>query len=119
MKFAFDMDGVITEAPDLFKALTSALRAAGHEIYIVTDFDEHFRTYREAELARLEIVYDHLVITSRKQQTATAEGIDYAFDDDAAYYPAHTAVPLFLFTTKSNNPVTSDTPRTVEAIPVE
>jgi hypothetical protein len=94
MKFAFDVDGVISEMPELFRALTIALKAAGHEIIILTDFDEHFRSHCENELALMGIAYDKLVITPNKQAYFIEHAVDYALDDDAEYYlnPAHSEV---------------------------
>ena len=46
MKFAFDVDGVITEAPGFFSEISKALRKSGHEIHIVSDYDESFKSQR-------------------------------------------------------------------------
>lgn len=97
MRFAFDIDGVVTEMPDFFSAVTSALKAAGHQIVLVTDFDENFRTYREQELAKYGIAYDELVITSQKEKYFRSNTVDYAMDDDAEYYPNLRRISVFLF----------------------
>jgi hypothetical protein len=36
MNFGFDIDGTITAAPGVFRALVEALRDAGHEIHVIT-----------------------------------------------------------------------------------
>lgn len=87
MKIAFDVDDVITEAPGLYAAITSSLMACGHEVYIITDFDEHFRAQREKELQRYGIEYTKLVITSHKLDYCKEYDITYALDDDPSYYP--------------------------------
>jgi ribonucleotide monophosphatase NagD (HAD superfamily) len=97
MKFAFDFDGVISEMPELFATLTKALKAAGHEIYIVTDFDEQYRSYRENELAEFDITYDHLIITGNKQHFMQQEHIKFAFDDDPEYYKSKKRLPFYAF----------------------
>ena len=89
MKFAIDVDGVIGEQPEFFAVLTKALRAAGHFVYIVTDFDEHFRDQRVAELQEYGVEYDELVITAQKQEFCRSNGVDFAIDDDAReYFPS-------------------------------
>lgn len=95
MRFAFDVDGMILEMPELFSALTSALRSAGHVVFIVTDFDEHFRDFRIDELKKIGIDYDELIITPNKEAAFKEREIDYAFDDDASYYAGLKCLPLF------------------------
>ncbi len=103
MKIAIDVDGVITEAPDFFSVLTRSLKADGHLVFIVTDFDEHFRKDREKELDEYGIAYDELVITADKEQFCRENNIDYAIDDDAEYFPrAAASTNLNLFTLKMN-----------------
>ncbi|NTU49797.1 MAG: hypothetical protein HGA87_02710 [Desulfobulbaceae bacterium] len=97
MRFAFDVDGVISEMPELFAALTSALKLAGHEILIVTDFDETFRRFREEELATLGIAYDELIITPHKEKVFLERGLDFAFDDDVEYYENLKKLGVFVF----------------------
>jgi uncharacterized HAD superfamily protein len=88
MRIAIDVDDVITEAPEFFAAMTQAMKTAGHEIHIVTDFDEHFREQREKELAAYGIAYDTLVITGDKEGYCRDNRIELAIDDDASYYEA-------------------------------
>lgn len=96
MRFAFDVDGMILDMPDFFRVMISSLKAQGHEIFIVTDFDERYRAYREKELADLGIVYDALIITSQKKAFFEAENIDYALDDDGDYYEGCKLLPLYI-----------------------
>ena len=86
MRFAIDVDGVVTEAPLFFAALTQALRAAGHTVFVVSDFDEHFRAQREADLERWGIGYDEFAITADKAGFCRQRQVDFALDDDAPHY---------------------------------
>jgi uncharacterized HAD superfamily protein len=98
MRIAIDVDDVITEAPEFFAAMTRAMRAAGHEIHIVTDFDERFRSQREKELADYGVVYDTLAITAQKSAYCKDHDIDFALDDDRSYFregPAPATINLF------------------------
>ena len=95
MKIALDVDGVISEAPAFFATLSQALRAAGHEVHIVTDFDEHFRAQRLHELAGYGVEFDHLEITSDKAGYCRRTGIAFIIDDDpASYFPDAVATTL-------------------------
>ena len=97
MKFAIDYDDVISADPVFFSAITNALQAQGHEIYILTDFDEKFRNQREEELQQDNIFYDELIITSNKGEFCSKTKIDYAIDDLVEeYYPdsPHTKISI-------------------------
>ena len=95
MKIAIDVDGVITEAPSLFALLSRVLRAAGHEIHVLSDFDEQFRAYREQELAAYGVEYDRFVITGDKAGYCREHAIDFALDDDPTeYFPGATIAHL-------------------------
>lgn len=104
MKFLFDVDGLITESPEFFSAITSALRSAGHTVVIITDFDEHFRGFRENELKEMGIVYDELVITPHKEKYFLENQADFALDDDREYYKAVRCLPFFLFSKEDPQP---------------
>jgi uncharacterized HAD superfamily protein len=102
MKFAFDVDGVITDVPEFFKVVIEALKNAGHEIHIITDFGEHFRKQREKELEEYGIQYDHLEITSDKEGYCFSQNIDFMVDDNMQYYfPDSESVPLSILKIKS------------------
>ena len=92
MKIALDVDGVVSEAPVFFATLTRSLRASGHKVYILTDFDEHYRKHREAELQGWGIAYDELVIRGGKERFCREHGIDFAIDDEAAEYYPHSHI---------------------------
>lgn len=97
LKIAIDVDGVITEAPQFFAALSSAVRSAGHTVYVLSDYDEAFRDLREEELAEYGIEYDELILTRRKTEYFEDLEIDFAIDDEAEYYyQRHSAIPLDL-----------------------
>lgn len=99
MKIALDVDGVISEAPRFFAALSRALRAAGHEVHIVSDFDEHFRDHRVRELAEYGVAYDALEITSDKAEYCKRHGIDFMLDDDPGeYFPASAVTTIGVVT---------------------
>lgn len=87
MKIAIDVDDTISQAPEFFAEFCKAMRAAGHEIHIVTAMVEGYRPFRERELENWGIEYDHMEFTCFKDKYCHENGIDYAFDDDSGYYP--------------------------------
>jgi hypothetical protein len=101
-RFAFDVDGMILEMPELFAVITAALRSAGHRIYLVTDFDERYRHFREEEMRKIGISYDELIITSAKERFFRENKIDFALDDDPEYYGTLQRLQLFAFAPHEN-----------------
>jgi uncharacterized HAD superfamily protein len=84
MKVALDIDGTISECPGFFAVLSSALRAAGHQVIVLTYRDPDRRTATEAGLREWGIEYDELVIASSleaKGELCGAHGVDLFFDD--------------------------------------
>ncbi len=68
---------------------------SGHEIHLVTDYDEHFRNQRVTELEHLGIEYDYLEITSDKKGYCKSLNIDFVIDDNMNdYFPKSDSVPL-------------------------
>lgn len=52
LNFAFDLERTLDAEPEAFRALTSALLAADHGVYVVTGlFPGALREHREAQLA--------------------------------------------------------------------
>ncbi len=97
LKLAFDVDGVITEMPEFYSAITHALKAQGHTVIVLTDFDEYFRDQRVRELASYNIAYDELVITAEKKQYCIDNNIDYALDDTPSYYRGIKSHPIGIY----------------------
>ena len=104
MHFAFDYDDTITISPIFFAAVIRSLYDSGHRITILTDFDEHFRSYRESELASNNIPYHDLIITSEKDKYCREKDIDFLIDDDTDYFKTVKPHRLFLGIYKSNSP---------------
>jgi len=87
MKFAFDLDETITPAPEVMATIISALKAAGHEIHIITY--RHPVYHHECtvdELALYGIQYDELHMTGQKDQECDIWDIDVAIDDSADFH---------------------------------
>ncbi len=64
MNIALDIDGTITQQPELFAVLSRAVRAAGGRIYIITSRADtsDVRTLTQQELKNYGIDYDDLLI---------------------------------------------------------
>lgn len=101
MKIALDVDGIITDAPEFFSVWTKALIAAGHEIYVISDFDEYYRDQRVKELEEYGIEYTAFIITKRKKEYCLENGIEYAIDDiPHKYYRGSSWTPLSIIDIK-------------------
>jgi uncharacterized HAD superfamily protein len=97
MKLGYDVDGVITDAPEYYSIVFKALRKSGHEVILITDYDEHFRNQRIQELKNLNIEYDKLIITANKVEFCLKNGIKWFVDDHANdYFPNQEIIPLGL-----------------------
>jgi hypothetical protein len=84
MNVALDIDGTISERPELFALLSSALRAAGHRVLVLTYRDPERADATRAQLASLGIAFDELVIApslEAKGPLCAALGVDVFFDD--------------------------------------
>jgi len=100
MKIALDVDDTISAAPEFFAAFSKAMRRDGHEIHIVTAFDETWRPMREKELKDWGIEYDNLAFTPFKEEYCKQRNITIAFDDCAGYYNNSQGTLIKLFKIK-------------------
>ena len=84
MKVALDIDGTISEHPGFFAALSSALRAAGHQVLILTYRDPARAEATRSQLAGWGIEFDELVIApslESKGELCARHGVGLFFDD--------------------------------------
>jgi uncharacterized HAD superfamily protein len=84
MKVALDIDGTISEHPEFFAVLSTALRAAGHFVLILTYRDPDRVEQTEAQLATWGIEFDELVIAPSlegKGELCAVHNVDLFFDD--------------------------------------
>lgn len=124
MIFTFDLDGTITRYPELFVILGQSLRAAGHEVHILTGIDRGtFDAVRKAKHPCLsqEGWYDDVITSDNyngdertlaakvmagdmdnhelvgifKRRVCAELGVALHFDDDTDNVRADGAVPVF------------------------
>ena len=84
MKVALDIDGTISEHPEFFAVLSSALRAAGHHVVVLTYRDPARAEATAAQLAAWGIGFDELVIApslESKGPLCGGLGVNLFFDD--------------------------------------
>ncbi len=84
MKVALDIDGTISEHPEFFAVLSSALRGAGHRVVVLTYRDPALIEASKAKLATWRVEFDELVIApslESKGQLCGTLGVDLFFDD--------------------------------------
>jgi uncharacterized HAD superfamily protein len=84
MKVALDIDGTISEHPGFFAVLSSALRAAGHQVLVLTYRDPARADATRAQLVSWRVEFDELVIAhslESKGELCDVHGVDLFFDD--------------------------------------
>jgi hypothetical protein len=84
MRVGLDLDGLLDERPDFFAFLSSALRAGGHFVAVLTYRDPESRARTEAQLAGWGIAFDELHFArslSDKGRLCRELRIDLYFDD--------------------------------------
>jgi hypothetical protein len=84
MKVALDIDGTISEHPRFFAILSAALRAAGHQVFVLTYRDSGCADSTKAQLRAWGIQFDELVISpslEAKGELCGSLGVDLFFDD--------------------------------------
>jgi hypothetical protein len=84
MKVALDIDGTISEHPEFFAVLSSALRAAGHQVLVLTYRDPNRAEATRAQLTAWRVEFDELVIAPSlegKGQLCAAHGVALLFED--------------------------------------
>jgi hypothetical protein len=103
MKVALDIDGTISEHPEFFAVLSSALRAAGHRVIVLTYRDPNRGEATKAQLAAWGVGFDEIVIApslEAKGELCGVLGVDLFFDDQDECI---TAVPKCVLVCKVRN----------------
>jgi uncharacterized HAD superfamily protein len=85
MKIALDIDGVITEYPEVFHQLSHAL-IKSNEIYVITNRDPDSVEEIKTELAAYGIRWDHLIITAKKAEAIMKFGVQMVYEDTDEYF---------------------------------
>jgi hypothetical protein len=84
MKVALDIDGTISEHPELFALLSASLRAAGHVVVILTYRDPERAELTRRQLAGWRIEFDQILFAPSlhgKGELCREHGIDVFIDD--------------------------------------
>jgi hypothetical protein len=84
MRIGLDLDGLLDEQPAFFALMTTAFRAQGHFIAILTYRDAESLGRTEAQLADLGIAYDEIHFArslADKGRLCRELAIDVYFDD--------------------------------------
>lgn len=84
MRIGLDIDGLLDERPEFFAFLSTALRAAGHFVAVLTYRDPAREDQTKRQLAGWGVVYDELHFAralSDKGRLCRELAIDIYFDD--------------------------------------
>jgi hypothetical protein len=80
MRVALDIDGTISEHPEFFAVLSTALRAAGHHVLVLTYRDPARTEATRAQLSQWGIAFDELIIApslESKGQLCAAHKVEF------------------------------------------
>ena len=97
MKIALDLDHTITasrESINFFSVLTTLLRPEHSIIYIITNREKNTEKEIEQELVKLGIKFDHIIITAKKAEYISKEGISIFFENEDCKGRSKTAAGL-------------------------
>lgn len=84
MRIGLDLDGLLDELPAFFEFLTTALKAQGHYVGVLTYRDPQSRERTEAQLAGWGVRYDELHFArslADKGRLCRELDLDVYFDD--------------------------------------
>src|SRR5215813_2708011 len=84
MRIGLDLDGLLDERPDFFAFLSTALRAGGHFVTVLTYRDPDSRERTVGQLAAWGVEYDELHFArslADKGRLCREVGLDVYFDD--------------------------------------
>ena len=97
MKIAFDIGGVLSKYPHVFRPMVKALQAGGAEVFVLTDMHDHEQSVRFVQENGYNIPSDHILNSDYntygercKEVVIREHEIDLHIDDFPGYC-AHTS----------------------------
>ncbi len=105
LKVSFDIGGVLSKYPEVFRPLVRALQASGQvEIFVLTDMHDHEQSVRFVQGNEYDIPADHILNSDYatfgetcKEETIKKHGIQLHIDDFPGYCAHTTCVSLFVW----------------------
>lgn len=92
LRVAFDIGGVLTKRPDVFRPLVAALRRGGTEVFVITDMTDQKKAARFVRENGYEIEHQHILTADYTQHgdlckavVVKEQGIHLMVDDFAGY----------------------------------
>lgn len=104
LKISFDIGGVLSKYPDVFRPMVKALKAGGAEVFVITDMPDHAQSVRYVQENGYDIPGDHILNADYpahgedcKAVLIELHGIDLHIDDFPSYCAHTSAVSLFVW----------------------
>ena len=104
MKVSFDIGGVLSKYPQVFRPFVEALQKGGAEVYILTDMKEHAKAMSFVQANGYSIPSDHILCANYRAYGETCKarlieefGIDIHVDDFPGYCAHTKCVSLFVW----------------------
>ena len=97
LRISFDIGGVLSKRPDVFRPMVAALQAGGAEVFVITDMHDHAQSVRFVRDNGYDIPSEHILNADFsahgedcKRVVIEAHGIMLHIDDFPGYL-AHSA----------------------------
>ena len=105
LRIAFDIGGVLSKRPDVFRPMVAALQAGGARVYVITDMHEHAQSVRFVRENGYDIPPNRILNADYdtygehcKAEVVKEHAIDVLVDDFPGYVAADSpAVKLFVW----------------------
>ena len=104
MRIAFDIGGVLSKYPHVFRPMVDALVKGGAEVYVITDMHDHAQSVRFVRGNGYDIADDHILNSDYKEHGERCKevviekyGIDVLIDDFPGYVAHTKCVNLFVW----------------------
>lgn len=95
LRVAFDIGGVLSKRPDVFRPLVAALQAGGAEVYVITDMHDHEQSVRFVQSNGYTVPAERILNSDYtehgetcKAETVKQHGIHLLVDDFPGYAAA-------------------------------
>ena len=95
LRIAFDIGGVLSKRPDIFRPLVATLRRGGAEVFVITDMHDHEQSVRFVRGNGYDIPADNILNSDYtehgetcKAETVRAHNIHVLVDDFPGYSAA-------------------------------
>lgn len=104
LRVSFDIGGVLSKYPDVFRPMVDALQKGGAEVFVITDMHDHEQSVRFVRGNGFDIQPERILNSDYnehgegcKEEVIKQHGIDLHIDDFPGYVAHTSCVNLFVW----------------------